>query len=45
MFVADHLAGIPTPELDQLTPDRIARFDPEQIAAFMIEPATANVVE
>jgi glycine/D-amino acid oxidase-like deaminating enzyme len=45
MFVADHLAGLPTPELDQLTPDRIARFDPEQVATFMIEPATANVME
>ena len=44
--VADHLAGLPTPELDQLTPDRIAKFDPEQIAAFMTtEPATLNVVE
>ncbi len=43
--VADHLAGLPTPELDQLTPDRIAQFDPEQVAAFMTEPAIANVVE
>jgi len=30
------------PELDQLTPDRIAQFDPEQIAAFMIEPAISK---
>jgi hypothetical protein len=43
--VADHLAGLPTPELDQLSPDRIARFDPEQVAAFMTEPAISNVVE
>ena len=44
-FVADHLAGLPTPELDQLTPDRIAHFDPAQVAAFLAEPATANVLE
>jgi sarcosine oxidase subunit beta len=43
--VADHVAGLPTPELDQLTPDRIARFDPAQVAAFLAEPATANVLE
>ncbi len=43
--VADHLAGLPTPELDQLTPDRIAKFDPEQVAAFMTEPAISNVLE
>ncbi len=41
-FVANHLAGLPSPELDQLTPDRIAQFDPEQIAAFMIEPAISK---
>ncbi len=44
-FVADHLAGLPTPELDQLSPDRIAHFDPAQVAAFLAEPATANVLE
>jgi sarcosine oxidase subunit beta len=44
-FVADHVAGRPTPELDQLSPDRIARFDPVQVAAFLTEPATANVLE
>src|SRR6266567_224646 len=44
-FVADHLAGLPTPELDQLTPDRIAHFDPAHVAAFLAEPATANVLE
>ncbi len=44
-FVADHVAGLPTPELDQLSPDRIAHFDPAQVAAFLAEPATANVLE
>jgi sarcosine oxidase, subunit beta len=43
--VADHLAGLPTPELDQLSPDRIAQYDPAQVAAFLAEPATANVLE
>lgn len=33
--VADHLAGLPTPQLDQLSPNRIARFDPVQVAAFL----------
>ncbi len=40
--VADHLAGLPTPELDQLTPNRIAHFDPAHVAAFLAEPATSN---
>lgn len=40
--VADHLVGLPTPELDQLTPDRIAQFDPAQVAAFLAAPATAH---
>ena len=44
-FVADHLAGLPTPPLDQLSPDRIANFDPAHVAAFLAEPATANVLE
>jgi sarcosine oxidase subunit beta len=44
-LVADHLAGAPTPELDQLTPDRMAHFDPAQVAAFLAESATANVLE
>ena len=43
--VANHIAGLPTPELDQLTPDRIAHFDPAQVATFLAEPATANVLE
>lgn len=41
--VADHLAGLPTPELNQLTPDRIAHFDPAHVAAFLTEPANATV--
>ena len=32
--VADQLAGKPTPELDRLSPQRIARMSPEQIATF-----------
>lgn len=36
---------LPTPELDQLSPDRIARFDLAQVAAFMTEQAISNVVE
>jgi sarcosine oxidase subunit beta len=43
--VADRLAGWPAPELDPLSPDRIARFDPAQIAAFLAEPATAHADE
>ncbi len=41
--VAEHLAGRPTPELDGLSPNRIARFDPARVAAFLAEPATSNV--
>jgi sarcosine oxidase subunit beta len=44
-FVADHLAGLPTPELDQLSPDRIVQFDPAHVAAFLAEPATSHVLE
>lgn len=36
--VADHLAGRPTPQLDRLSPDRIARFDRAQVAAFLAAP-------
>jgi sarcosine oxidase, subunit beta len=43
--VADYLAGLPTPELDQLTPDRIAHFAPAQVAAFLTEPARASVLD
>ena len=44
-FVADHVAGLPTPELDQLSPHRVAHFDPAQVAAFLAESATSNVLE
>jgi sarcosine oxidase subunit beta len=43
--VANQLDGLPTPELDQLTPDRIAQFDPAQVAAFLAEPTNANVLD
>lgn len=33
--VANHLSGLPTPELDQLSPDRIAHFAPVEVAAFL----------
>jgi len=44
-FVANHVAGLPTPQLDQLTPNRIAQFDPAHVAAFLAESATSNVLE
>jgi sarcosine oxidase subunit beta len=40
--VADQLNDQPTPELDGLSPSRIAIFNPEQIAAFLAKPDTAN---
>ncbi len=43
--VANHLAGLLTPELDQLTPDRIAHFDPIQVRSFMAKPANSNTLE
>src|SRR5262249_15883368 len=43
--VADHLAGLPTPELDQLSPNRIAQFDPAHVAVFLTEPPTADTPE
>jgi sarcosine oxidase, subunit beta len=43
--VADQLNGQPTPELDGLSPSRIATFRPEQVAGFMAKPATANFLE
>jgi sarcosine oxidase subunit beta len=43
--VADHLAGLPTPELAQLSPNRIAQFDPAQVTAFLAEPAVAHAEE
>lgn len=36
--VAAHLAGQPTPELDQLTPERIAHFTLAEVAAFLTAP-------
>ncbi len=35
--VADLLAGRPTPELDGLSPARIAHFDPDKVTAFIAE--------
>jgi len=35
--VADQINGLPTPELDELHPSRIATFTPESIAAFISE--------
>lgn len=36
--LANHLADLPTPELDQLTPDRLVHFAPSQVEAFLSEP-------
>lgn len=36
--IANHLAGLPTPELDQLSPQRIAHLDPAYVAAFLAAP-------
>jgi sarcosine oxidase, subunit beta len=36
--VADQIAGQPTPSLAGLSPDRISRFDPAQVAAFIAAP-------
>jgi glycine/D-amino acid oxidase-like deaminating enzyme len=44
-FVADHLAGLPTPGLDQLRPHRIIQFDPAHVAAFLAKAATSHVLE
>jgi sarcosine oxidase subunit beta len=43
--VADHLVGLPTPELDPLTPDRMTHVAPAHVAAFLTEPTSANVLE
>ena len=43
--VADQLAGHPTPELDGLTPGRIATFPPAQIETFISETSTRNSLE
>ncbi len=42
--VDDHLAGLPTPELQHLSPDRIAQFDPAQVASFLTAPATSDAI-
>jgi sarcosine oxidase subunit beta len=42
--IADQLAGRPTPELDQLTPNRIAQFDAAQVAAFLAGPPTSDEI-
>ncbi len=43
--VAAQLAGQPTPELDDLSPARVASFDPDRLAAFLAEGPTAAVLE
>jgi sarcosine oxidase subunit beta len=43
--VADQLAGLPAPELDQLSPGRIADFDPADVAAFLAESAASHTLE
>jgi sarcosine oxidase, subunit beta len=37
--VADQIAGRPAPSLAGLSPDRISRFDPAQVAAFIAAPS------
>jgi sarcosine oxidase subunit beta len=43
--VAAQLAGQPTPELDGLSPARVASFDPDRLAAFLTEGPSAAVLE
>jgi sarcosine oxidase subunit beta len=43
--VAAQLAGQPTPELDDLSPARVASFDPDRLAAFLAEGPKAAVLE
>jgi len=43
--VAAHLTGLPTPELDQLSPSRIAQFEPAQVATFLAVSTTSHVEE
>jgi sarcosine oxidase, subunit beta len=40
--VADQIIGLPTPELDELNPSRIATFTPETIEAFTSEARRHN---
>jgi sarcosine oxidase subunit beta len=42
--IADLLAGLPTPALDRLAPDRIAQFDAAQVAAFLAGPRASEEV-
>lgn len=42
--VADLIAGKPTPELDGLSPARIANWSAEEIESFVNEPATSTPV-
>lgn len=41
--VADQLIGVPTPELDALSPARIAAFDPTAVAQFMRDAAETRM--
>jgi glycine/D-amino acid oxidase-like deaminating enzyme len=42
--LARHLAQQPTPELDLLSPERIASFDPQQVALFLSHPPTQATI-
>jgi sarcosine oxidase subunit beta len=43
--IADQINGRPAPELDGLSPNRIASFQPEQVEAFISEGTIWNVLE
>ncbi len=43
--VADQLAGRPVPELDGLSPARIADFDPARVAAFLTEKPITSALD
>ncbi len=43
--LAHHLAGLPTPELDQLSPERFAHCPASQVAAFLHAPTSGNVLD
>ncbi len=43
--VAAQMAGQPTPELDGLSPARVASFDPDRLTAFLAEGPSAAVLE
>ncbi len=40
--IANYLAGLPAPEIDQLTPDRLSSFTAAQLAAFLHAPDAAD---